>query len=213
MSAAQEPEPVRARRGGRTRDALIAAARTVIERDGYLQARIVDIAAEAGVATGSFYTHFPGKAEVFAAVLADVQDEMLHAGVDGTRRFDGDVRRSIQDANRAYLESYRRNAGLMAAMEQLAAVDRSFAELRLRRSLAFVERNAIAIRHLQQAGLADPHLDPDTAARALSAMVSRMAFMTFVVGDGPPLDDLVDTLTRLWGNAVGMPTTPTRPAQ
>ena len=33
-------------RGKRTRDALIAAARTVFERDGYVDSRLVDIAAE-----------------------------------------------------------------------------------------------------------------------------------------------------------------------
>lgn len=208
MTAASAPEPARARRGGRTREALVAAARTVIERDGYLEARIVDIAAEAGVATGSFYTHFAGKSEVFAAVLAEVQDEMLHAGVDAAHPATGDVRRSVEEANRAYLEAYRRNARLMAAMEQLAAVDPAFADLRLRRSHAFVERGASAVRRLQEEGLADAQLDPDTTARALSAMVSRMAYMSFVVGDGPPLDDLVPTLTRLWANALGMPTAP-----
>lgn len=206
METAATTAPVRAGRGGRTRNALIAATRVVIERDGYLAARIVDIAAEAAVATGSFYTHFAGKAEAFAAVLDAVQDEMLHAGVDDAHPTDGDVRRSVEAANRAYLEAYRRNARLLAAMEQLAVIDPSFTALRQRRSRAFVERSAAAVRRLQEAGLADPGLDPDIAARALSAMVSRMAYMTFVVGDGPPLDDLVTTLTRLWANALGMPT-------
>lgn len=96
-------------------------------------------------------------------------------------------------------------------MEQLAVVDPSFTELRQRRSLAFIERSATAVRRLQQAGLADPHLDPEIAARGLSAMVSRMAYVTFVVGDGPPLDDLVATLSRLWANALGMPSAPATP--
>src|SRR5690242_10516611 len=97
----------------RTRDALVAAAWRIFERDGYLDARIIDIAAEAKVATGSFYTHFSSKEDVFAAVLARLQDEMLHAGVtdggDGRRK---DLWREVEDANCAYLESYRRNAAL-----------------------------------------------------------------------------------------------------
>ncbi|QUH01968.1 TetR/AcrR family transcriptional regulator [Saccharopolyspora erythraea] len=198
-----EPEaPRRTRRGIRTRDALVAAARKVVEKDGYLDARIVDIAAEAGVATGSFYTHFASKEEVFAAVLTELQDEMLHAGVGGSSR---ELRRGVEEANRAYLESYRRNAALMAAMEQAAAVDRRFLRLRQQRSQAFIERSAAAISRLQEAGLADPVLDPEVTARALNAMVSRMAYATFATEQPVPFETLVATLARLWMNALRMP--------
>ncbi|MEU6366638.1 TetR/AcrR family transcriptional regulator [Streptomyces sp. NPDC046931] len=192
----------------RTRDALVAAARRIFERVGYLDARIVDIAAEAGVATGSFYTHFTSKEDVFAAVLARLQDEMLHAGVSDGGDGDGgrkDLWRGVEEANRAYLESYRRNAGLMAAMEQAAAVDPQFVRVRLERSRVFIDRSAASIARLQQSGLADPELDPDISARALSAMVSRLAYVTFVLGESVPFDTLVETVTRLWTNALRMP--------
>ena len=58
-------------RAAQTRAALIAAARDVIERDGYHAARIADIADQAGAAIGSFYHHFSGKQAVFTAVLHD----------------------------------------------------------------------------------------------------------------------------------------------
>ncbi|MEV0977910.1 helix-turn-helix domain-containing protein [Streptomyces sp. NPDC049915] len=194
----------------RTRDALVAAARRIFERDGYLDARIVDIAAEAGVATGSFYTHFASKEDVFAAVLARLQDEMLHAGVSDGGDGDGDggrkdLWRGVEGSNRAYLESYRRNAGLMAAMEQAAAVDPQFVGVRLERSRVFIDRSAAAIARLQQSGLADPELDPEITARALNAMVSRLAYVTFVLGESVPFDTLVETVTRLWTNALRMP--------
>lgn len=63
----------RSRRGTRTRAALVAAARSVFERDGYLASRVTDIADEARVAHGTFYTYFDSKAEVFAAVLHELQ--------------------------------------------------------------------------------------------------------------------------------------------
>ncbi|WP_218183961.1 TetR/AcrR family transcriptional regulator [Streptomyces sp. PKU-EA00015] len=194
----------------RTRDALVAAARRIFERDGYLDARIVDIAAEAKVATGSFYTHFASKEDVFAAVLARLQDEMLHAGVSDGGGDDGDggrkgLWRGVEEANRAYLESYRRNAGLMAAMEQAAAVDPQFVRVRLERSRVFIDRSAAAIARLQRSGLADPELDPEITARALSAMVSRLAYATFALGESVPFDTLVETVTRLWTNALCMP--------
>jgi AcrR family transcriptional regulator len=188
----------------RNRAALVGAARQVFERDGYVRARITDIADEAGVAHGSFYSHFDGKPAIFAAVMAEVEEEMLHPGPVLTA---GDPVAVIEAANRAYLEAYRRNARLMALLEQVATVDESFRELRRKRSAAFLDRNARAVRRLQQAGLADPGLDPDLTSLALSTMVSRSAYVAFVLGT-PPADaePLAATLTRLWVNALRIPT-------
>jgi AcrR family transcriptional regulator len=188
----------------RNRAALVGAARRVFERDGYVRARITDIADEAGVAHGSFYSHFDGKPAVFAAVMAEVEEEMLHPGPALAA---GDPAAVIEAANRAYLEAYRRNARLMALLEQVATVDDNFRELRRRRSAAFLARNARAVRRLQRAGLADRDLDPDLAALALSTMVSRSAYAAFVLG-APPADvePLAATLTRLWVNGLRIAT-------
>jgi AcrR family transcriptional regulator len=184
----------------RNRAALVAAARRVFERDGYVRARITDIAEEAGVAHGSFYSHFDGKPAIFAAVMAEVEEEMLHPGPALTA---GDPVAVIEVANRAYLEAYRRNARLMALLEQVATVDEDFRELRRRRSEAFLARNARAVRRLQRAGLADPDLDPDLASLALSTMVSRSAYAAFVLGTASAdIEPLAATLTRLWVNGL-----------
>jgi AcrR family transcriptional regulator len=187
----------------RNRRALLAAARRVFERDGFVAARITDIADEAGLAHGSFYSHFQGKEEALAAVLGEVGEEMLHPGPPLAGSLTADPVAAIHAANVAYLESYRRNARLMALLEQVATVDERFAALRLERTGAFLERNARAIRRLQRAGLADPSLDPDLASLALSTMVSRSAYVAFALGRGPadPVA-LADTLTRLWTNAL-----------
>ena len=191
-------------RGTRTRGALVAAARRVFERDGYLDARITDIAAEAGVATGSFYTHFEDKRAAFAAVLAEVHEETLHPRLEDDVSPDDPVA-VIEAANRAYLKAYRRNAKLMGLMEQVALIDDDFRRLRLERARAFAERNAKSIRRLQSEGVADPTLDPRLAAAALDGMVSRMANMVFVHGARIPFEELVLTVTRLWANALRIP--------
>jgi AcrR family transcriptional regulator len=185
----------------RTRAALLSSARRVFERDGYVHARIADIAAGAHVAHGSFYTHFDGKEDVFAAVLEEVAEEMLHPGP----AFAGpaeDVAALIDAANRAYLLAYRRNARMMALLEQVATVDARFRRLRLRRTNAFVARNAALIRTLQEDGWADCSLDPELAAGALSAMVSRSAYLAFAAGRRVDFEQLAATLTRLWVNAL-----------
>jgi AcrR family transcriptional regulator len=183
----------------RNRKALLAAARRVFERDGFVAARITDIADEAGVAHGCFYSHFPGKEEIFAAVVAEVSDEMLHPGPPLTTPAGSNPVAAIEAANLAYLEAYRRNARFMALLEQVATVNDTFLQIRLERSEAFLARNARAIRRLQRAGLADQDLDPDLASLALSVMVSRSAYVAFVIGR-QPVDTarLAATLTRLW---------------
>ncbi|OLT20844.1 TetR family transcriptional regulator [Actinomadura sp. CNU-125] len=185
----------------RTRKALVVAAREVFERDGFLEARIVDICKTAKVATGSFYTYFNDKEEVFAALVEMVQEEMLHPHMR-ERTGISDPRAVIDTANREYLQSYRRNARLMALFEQVAQIDEKFHKLRVERGDAFARRNAKMIRELQDAGEADRDLDPLVTAYALSAMVSRMAYMTFVAEVPIAYGDLVDTLNRLWFNGL-----------
>jgi AcrR family transcriptional regulator len=197
-------EPPRTARGARTRAKLIVAARAVFERDGYLAARLVDITAEAEMAAGSFYTYFTSKEEIFAAVLEDVQDEMLHPHVREATDSEDPIA-AIETANRAYLAAYARNAKLMRVLEQVSTIDESVREMRRARGHAFAERNARSIRDLQRKGLADPNLDPLLAAASLGSMVGRMAYATYVLGDERKREDLVATLTRLWTNALRIP--------
>lgn len=208
-AARQLPATVR---GARTRAALIAAARKVFERDGYLDAKLTDITKAAGCATGSFYTYFANKEEVFAAVLDQAQRDMMHPGMG--RVDDTDSPYAVLEAsNRAYLEAYRRNAKLMGLLEQVAQVDPEFRVFRSRRADAFIQRNAAGIADLQARGVADAGVDPLLASRALSGMVSRLAYSALVLGEAGEVGEaefeaLVSTSTRLWANALRFPDTP-----
>jgi AcrR family transcriptional regulator len=189
------------RRGQRTRATLVTAARSVFERDGYVDARITDIADEAKVASGTFYTYFDSKEEIFAAVVESIEEDMLHMHVR-ERVGEAEPRALISAANAEYLIAYQRNARLMAVFEQVAQVDGQFRDLRVKRSDAFLKRNAKLIKELQDRGEADPSLDPLVAAEALSWMVSRMAYSVFVLGRPIPIGLLTDTLNQLWLNAL-----------
>ena len=203
-------EPPVTERGLRTRAALVAAARKVFERDGYLDARLIDITRAANCSSGTLYTYFSGKEEVFAAVLEVAQEDMLHPGMPHVAS-DDDPAAVIEASNRAYLKAYKRNSKLMGLLEQVANIDPEFRELRTSRSNAFVRRNARSTANLQAKGQADPDLDPVLASRALSAMMSRVAFGHFVTGedrdDTPTVteEDLVQIATRLWVNALRIP--------
>ena len=204
-------QPPATARGARTRASLVAAARKVFERDGYLDAKLSDITKEARCATGSFYTYFTNKEEIFAAVLEEAQQEMMHPGTDRISGTD-DPYSALEANNRAYLEAYERNANLMGLLEEAAQRDAEFRNFRTRRADAFVKRNASGIADLQKRGFADPDLDPVLASWALSGMVSRAAYSVFVRGEShelgsppPDMDTLVSGLTGLWANALRLP--------
>ncbi|MFE1594411.1 TetR/AcrR family transcriptional regulator [Nocardia sp. NPDC058705] len=195
-------------RGLRTRDGLIAAGRTVFERMGYLDTRLIDITQEANCSSGTFYTYFASKEEIFAAILERAQEDMMHPGMAHVTGED-DPASIVEAANLAYFEAYKRNAKLMGLLEQVANIDPEFGKLRQQRADAFIGRNARGIAELQRRGLADPSLDPMLTSRALSSMVSRMAFNYFVTGGGEleqvPMEEVVHTVSRLWANALRMP--------
>lgn len=66
-------------RGARTRAKLLEAAEHVFATVGYHEASIVKITEQAGVALGTFYTHFEGKKEIFDEVVHGLSQRVRHA--------------------------------------------------------------------------------------------------------------------------------------
>lgn len=199
------PGAPRSRKGERTRARLVEAAKRVFERDGFLEARIVDIADAADLAPGSFYHYFESKEQIFREV-AEMQEERLTAPPDdeepGTDLSPID---RIRTANRRYLERYRDEAALMGVIEQVSRYDEHVNAARMSTMKHFVERVERAIRRLQREGLVDARLHPAMAADALGAMVARLAELWLVQGYREyDFDDAVDQLSILWANALGL---------
>jgi AcrR family transcriptional regulator len=194
------------RKGLQTRARLLEAAKTVFERDGFLDARIVDITEGANLAPGGFYHYFDSKEELFLEV-AQVQEEKLTAPSDDASSEPGEPSpaESIHRANRLYLERYRDEAALMAVIEQVSRFDRDVNEARMTTMKHFVERAERSIRRLQREGRVDARLDPSMAADALGAMVARVAELWLVQGYRHyDFEKAVDQLSLLWANALGL---------
>jgi AcrR family transcriptional regulator len=193
------------------------AAKSVFENDGFLDARISDIAAAAGLSHGSFYHYFDSKEQIFREV-AEAQEALLTAPDDDHDQPGPDEPVSeldrIRHANRRYLERYRDNAKIMGVIEEVSRYDASVNEGRMRRQKLFAERAERAIRRLQRTGEADTHIDPALAAVALGSMVGRFAELWLVEGwSSFDFDDAVEQVTRLWANAIGVHEPSTRPSR
>jgi AcrR family transcriptional regulator len=195
----------RSRKGVITRARLIDAAKVVFERDGFLEARIADIAEAAKLAPGSFYHYFDSKEQIFREV-AQAQEERLTAPADEHPAApDGSAWERILLANRRYLERYRDEAALMGIIEQVSRYDAHVNTARMATMKHFVERAEAVIRRLQVDRQVDARINPAIAADALGAMVGRFAELWLVQGYREyDFDEAVEQLTILWANALGM---------
>ena len=136
-------------RGQRTRAQLIRGARAAFEKNGYLETRVVDIAEEADVAYGTFYTYFTSREEIFSevvdALLADFQEVTRAeppAGPSPAAR--------IARSNRGYLRAYRKNARMMAVLEQSTTFNEMLMDVRRGIRGYWVDRSRAAIERWQE---------------------------------------------------------------
>jgi AcrR family transcriptional regulator len=193
---------VRRQQAAQTEAELKAAAVRVFERLGYLNTKITDITAEAGRATGSFYTHFAGKEALLEALLADLLAEGDESSVAEGHGDDFRDRDAVRYHVAAFWGFYRRHRTLMVALEQASSVDPAFA----RRSQDMLEPD---LRHIADhlAGLQLPG-DPLLVASIFGSVISRTA-ATWLSGNGPnigrPLtdDEAIETLTSFIYAGIG----------
>lgn len=174
----------------------------MFERVGYIDARVSDIAAEAGIAHGSFYTYFPSKREAFEQIVRDVGIEISEAVAHTSEDLPGETLRNLENANRRYLDVYRKHMKILVLYEQVATMDPEINAMRVdgrRRHVARVEKT---ITRLQERGVADATIDAHTTAGALVAMLGSFAYWSSTMRYDH--DTTVSTVTMIWVRALGM---------
>lgn len=170
---------------------------------GFRDARISDIAAQAGTSYGVFYHYFKTKEEILGEIFTVITGEMFTASRPSVGVASDPFSR-IMEANRTYLAVARRNARLIAVIEEMAIREPYFRDLKLQIREPFLRRNAAGIRSLQSRGIADSGLDPDLAASLLGGMVENFTLLWFVHGVEYDEETAINTLTKLWAHAIGV---------
>ncbi|WP_430334381.1 TetR/AcrR family transcriptional regulator [Rhodococcus sp. ACT016] len=187
-------------RGRKTRDGLLDAARKVFEEVGFLDTRVEQIAQEAGVSYGTFYRYFESKEDVFEELST-----RLFEDVHRREPLDPDLSPAerLIASNRSYYQAYRRNAKLMAIVEQVATFNDEFRALRHEHRRKLIDRSARAIARWQEQGQVRESLDPVMAARAMAAMVDHTLYLWLVQGDEANEESLLETLDQMCIGALG----------
>ena len=154
------PSGPRSRKGVETRARLVDAAKQVFEDNGFLEARISDIAERAGLSHGSFYHYFESKEEVFLEVAVAQEDRLsVHTVVDSgllDRSVHANIRERVRESNRRFLADYRDEARIMGVIEEVSRYNESVRKVRFERFCHYCERTERAIQRLQSQGLAEP---------------------------------------------------------
>ena len=188
-------------RGHARKAELLDAARRVFERQGFLDARVADIAEEAGVSQGTFYTYYDSKDAIFHAVAAELASRMIDAmRPQGPRP--ATVHEQIHQAMRRFVEAYRAESRLIVVVAQLGQSTPEVAALRLSVREAFVARTARGIQLQQAQGLVDSDLDPWLTSEVLGSMVDHTCWVWLNLGREFDEEALITTLTLVWTRAL-----------
>jgi AcrR family transcriptional regulator len=160
---------VRKLQAAQTETDLKAAAVRVFARTGYLNAKITDITAEAGRATGLFYRHFGGKEGLLRSLLSDLLAEGDEGALAAGHSDDFSDRAAVRWHVAQFWDVYRRHRVVMEALRQAAIVDPEFA--RVQQEMLEPDRRHIA-DHMAKAS---PRSDPLVLATIFASVLSTFA--------------------------------------
>lgn len=104
VAPARRPRRTQADRSAATRAALVRAGRELFAEQGFAATSRDQIAERAGVTRGALYHHFESKVAVAAAVVAELEDELVERVVTAAAEAE-DVRTQLHLACRAYMEA------------------------------------------------------------------------------------------------------------
>ena len=203
MTITLPTEPAALTKGERTRRRLMEAALTILAKVGFHDLKTTEVAREAGVAAGVFYTYFKDKNEIVLAVfdaIVDANTKALLAQAQRETAF-----QTLLESNRAYIQFFVEGGGLNRAIgpivDTLPEARRSWQKANARFARAIAER---IIR--QQSGKGTK-ADPFFAAMALQARLDSILLQVFAYRD-PTLagyaadpDELARQISILWYRA------------
>lgn len=187
-------------KGKRTREQLLAAARRVFARDGFVKARMGDIAQEAGSSMGGLYRYFGNKEDIFENLLGNTHDRLFRAS-QSQHHLAEDPFAALLEANEGYLREWYEERDVMRVLVEAATVDLRF------REFWWAMRNRHTARFLHSLAAAPPTLLTDEAeikagADAMACMVEQAAYVWYgrqdLDGPGVPIETAALVLTRAW---------------
>ncbi|MBA8928215.1 AcrR family transcriptional regulator [Kutzneria viridogrisea] len=180
------------------REALLEAAVQLLAEQGYAGCSVAAVAARAGVATGSVYRHFPGKAELVAELFRRVVSREVDAVEEAAGQPGDLVQRTV-----AVVETF---AGRAMKAPRLAyallaePVDALVETERLVFRRVFRDAFAVRVAEAVEAGQLPPQ-DPQVTAAALVGAVAEV--LVGPLSEGAAHPDTIPSLVKFTLRALG----------
>jgi len=190
-------------RSDATKKRLFDAAMDLIGERGFTEASVDEIVERAGVAKGTVYYHFSGKAELVEALIADRLAPLVASFHKAAEDNAGNPVGAIEALVRAELEFlllYKSFSKLL--LTEMWREDRLWREtlVLLRTEIMTVTRTVIA--EGIDAGVFRADVDPDFGASALFGMTATVALDWQAFEPEKPLDDVLAQITKVALNAI-----------
>jgi len=177
---------------------LLTAAEELFGERSYHRTTVADVCARAGMATGSFYSYYGSKAEVFAAVVRAINTDLRRA-MRVALEYAGDDQRSRERAAfRAYFDMLSRRPWIDRIVRESEFIDHGlFREYYEQLARGY----ARGVRAAQLARDIDARYDPEVIAYAYTGIGNcvGMRWADWTAGGQVPddvLDDVLEFLAR-----------------
>jgi AcrR family transcriptional regulator len=177
---------------------LLRAAEELFGQSSYRRATVAGICARAGIATGSFYAHFGSKADIFAAVVRQINADLRSAMRKAIEQAGGSQRERERAAFRAFFDMLSQRPWLDRIVRESEFVDPGL----FREYYEHLARGyARGVRRAQLDREVDARYDPEVIAYIYTGIGNfiGMRWADWTAGGHVPddvLDDVLEVLRR-----------------
>jgi len=189
---------------------LLTAAEELFGQHSYHRTTVADICARAGIATGSFYSYYASKAEIFAAVVRAINTDLRHAMKAALEHTGGGQRNRERASFRAYFDMLSTRPWIDRIVRESEFVDPGL----FREYYEHLARGyARGVRAAQMDRDIDARYDPEVIAYAYTGIGNfvGMRWAEWTAGGRVP-EDVLDDVLELLGRGLAPKTDPIPPA-
>ena len=189
---------------------LLTAAEELFGQRSYHRTTVADICARAGMATGSFYSYYASKAEIFAAVVRAINTDLRHAMKAALAHTDGGQRNRERASFRAYFDMLSTRPWIDRIVRESEFVDPGL----FREYYEHLARGyARGVRAAQMDRDIDARYDPEVIAYAYTGIGNfvGMRWAEWTAGGRVP-EDVLDDVLELLARGLAPKTEPIPPA-
>jgi len=190
-------------RSDATKRKLFDAAMDLIGERGFTEASVDEIVHRAGVAKGTVYYHFTGKADLVEALIADRLRPLVVSFTTAAQKNATDPRAAIEALVRAELEFLLEHKSFSKLLlTEMWREDRVWRQTLVMLRGELMAIIAVVISDGIKRGVFRDDVDPKFGASALFGMTATVALDWLAFDPDKPLEDVLAQITKVAFNAI-----------